>query len=212
MKKYIITLAFALIIFGSPITTHAAALTQPQVNAIIGLLEAFGVNAPTIESVRLALGATAPTAPVTNQPTVSPVQTITPIADPVPTHLSVELNRTEVLGANCEPVYAEVEVSDQYGNALNDQTINLSTPDGVLVEKTRQHANDEGRRPSANFAYKPSGTDREETMFFSSGTLTESLTIKLRSGLRGTRLASDGSDWYEVSGGMRVDKDRMLCK
>ena len=181
MKKYITTLVFALIIFGSPMTTHAATLTQPQVNAIIGLLEAFGVDAPTIESVRLALGATTTTAPVTNQPTVSPVQTIAPIADPVPTHLAVELNRTEVLGANCEPVYATVEVSDQYRNALNDQEITLSTPSGNFIEKTRQHASDEGSRPSANFEYKPIGTDREETISFSSGALTESVTIKLRS-------------------------------
>ena len=54
----IVSVAFAFAIFSAPLAVNAATLTSRQVQAIVGLLQAFGADAATVASVEQALGAT----------------------------------------------------------------------------------------------------------------------------------------------------------
>lgn len=72
MKKYILSAFLALGIFLSPAfvsPVEAAALTNTQINAIIGLLQAFGADQSVITNVQIALSGGTPTGGTT--PTAS---------------------------------------------------------------------------------------------------------------------------------------------
>ena len=53
------SLAIAVALSATPAPAQAASLTSAQVAAVIGLLEAFNVDAATVQNVRVALGGTA---------------------------------------------------------------------------------------------------------------------------------------------------------
>src|SRR5665213_112110 len=78
MKKYIGSLVsvFFLVSFLSFGTAQASTLTSVQINAIVGLLQAFGANTTIVASVTAALNGTSavtPTrTPTSIQPTVCP--------------------------------------------------------------------------------------------------------------------------------------------
>ena len=58
MKKYILGAVLSLGIIISPVFTHAAGLTDSQVQAILSLLSSFGADSATIANVNTALGGT----------------------------------------------------------------------------------------------------------------------------------------------------------
>lgn len=85
MKKLIAYSAVLFFLF--PSLTFASTLTQPQVNAIIGLLIAFGVGQSTINIVQAELlptGTSTPVLQVTPTPPAPPVTT-TPSLGSIPT-------------------------------------------------------------------------------------------------------------------------------
>ncbi len=54
MKKYIIISLTVIFLFSSATLTHAS-LTTTQVNAIIGLLQAFGADQSVVDNVHISL-------------------------------------------------------------------------------------------------------------------------------------------------------------
>jgi hypothetical protein len=60
MKRYSLIFLFIFASFISPSSASAAALTTPQVNAIIAVLQSFGVDQFTIQKVRAALVGSSP--------------------------------------------------------------------------------------------------------------------------------------------------------
>jgi hypothetical protein len=56
MSKKFIGLTLALALFAVALPASAAGLTQPQIAAIVGLLQAFGAEASVIASVQMSLG------------------------------------------------------------------------------------------------------------------------------------------------------------
>ena len=54
MKKYIIISLTVIFLFSSATFTHAS-LTTTQVNAIIGLLQAFGADQSVVDNVHISL-------------------------------------------------------------------------------------------------------------------------------------------------------------
>ncbi|MFZ2167893.1 MAG: hypothetical protein WAV50_03435 [Minisyncoccia bacterium] len=81
MKKYIIAAVFSLSLLLSPVLAHqaeAASLSSNQVNAIIGLLQAFGADQLVIAKVRIALtGGTPSPSTCANGGTNYPTCTVT---------------------------------------------------------------------------------------------------------------------------------------
>lgn len=61
MKKYIFGVVLSLGILISPAFTHAAGLTDAQVQSILSLLSSFGADSATITNVQSALTSGAPT-------------------------------------------------------------------------------------------------------------------------------------------------------
>lgn len=72
MKKFIFGSVLSLSLLASPAFTHAAGLTNPQIQAILSVLQSFGADATTIANVKAAL--TGSTQPL---PTVSLTQSAT---------------------------------------------------------------------------------------------------------------------------------------
>lgn len=103
MKKTALMAVIGLVLF--PSVTFASSLTTPQVGAIIGLLEAFGVSAQTIlvvEAELIPITSSAPvlsTTPVTTPAeggTVTPINTCTP--NPIITATTTEVTTTPQFG------------------------------------------------------------------------------------------------------------------
>ncbi len=66
-----------------PSVSSAATLTQSQVNALLGILQAFGVGTTTIDAVEAALAPSAPGTTIAST-TATTVATTTVFANPVP--------------------------------------------------------------------------------------------------------------------------------
>lgn len=77
MKKIVITLAL-LAVFITPSITHASTLTEPQVNAIVSLLRAFGVDEPTLFIVYAELHVSTSTAVQVVSPQTPPTTDVIP--------------------------------------------------------------------------------------------------------------------------------------
>ncbi len=73
MKKGIIVFIF-LIILSIAVPVHAASLTESQIQAIIGLVRSFGVDAVSVANVAAALRGTAVSQPAASVPTMSSPQ------------------------------------------------------------------------------------------------------------------------------------------
>ncbi len=124
MKKYIgfiLTGAIVLSLFGGNVA-QAAALTQAQVNAIIGLLQAFGASASTIAEVEADLtGKSITTTPIINNPITTPTTNTN-------TFVASNLN-------GWSPIYVSWNSLSGYGDWQNSNSILSQDQLGALHYK-----------------------------------------------------------------------------
>lgn len=204
MRNSVISFVFALSVL-TPSYASADPLTTPQVDAILSILLAFGVDETTIEQVKLALQP-ASVVPTENgfvpfTPSVE-AQSVTPTEPSVPTRLvvSVSPNKSYVRGAGCEALKFTPVVYDQYGNKMLDEEVVISGP------------RISGLNVSGNtVSYAALSTNSVETVRFDSKNLHAEFDIKTEDGLEHAHLIKNGSSWYEASSGLPVDKENLLC-
>lgn len=110
MKNKLFGIAFGVMLMGGaliPSVASASTLTAPQVSAIIGLLQAFGVDPQTIAIVEAQLAPT-PTSVSSNNETVQqPAPTVqsTGVAQPPTCALSVRVDPLSINKGNPEAIF-----------------------------------------------------------------------------------------------------------
>ena len=90
MKNKLIAAAIALSLFAAPVVASASTLTSDQVNAIIGLLQAFNVDQNTINIVYADIAATS--TPVVSDATSTPAPSNDPVIQAVAQTFSPEIS------------------------------------------------------------------------------------------------------------------------
>lgn len=180
------TFLFALLLL-VPSVSHAAPLTALQVDSIIGLLYAFGVDQPTINLVRSQLVAPVSAYPIIN-PTfgnISPMPKTPTIETPV-SKAGIKVSVVHIAPADKEngspyrSYILKVQVLDAEGNPINGAPIQMDGPTKIASEKlprtidttTTLHSKDYYR----NFGFTPSKKG-EIKLKFTSGDLATTYTL-----------------------------------
>ena len=171
-------------------------------NAFVNLLTSFTVDTP----------ATSVVTPATITQTQTSISTTSPVASKIfarPRYSSSNAP-IEVVGANCEPADYWVSVYDQDGKEMDGVDVTMVAPFMTATEKTRQEDYTRAKI-HAFFRYYTSATSTTETITFTSGQLVATSALRARDGLQHSRIIQNGDQWYEASGGMRVNPVTLMC-
>jgi hypothetical protein len=144
LNKYILTLFVTLSLMTG--VAQASALTQGQINAIIGLLQAFGVNQTTVTDVLTELSPQLSTSTVAfsttlpeaqNKPWLSQEPTSTYVSY-TPTYSLPQYSQPATVESTIpvQPTTTESQYSQFYTNLANDPIDTGSDISVVLVSKT----------------------------------------------------------------------------
>jgi hypothetical protein len=156
MKKTLLVLASLLFLI--PSVSSASTLTQAQVDAIIGVLQAFGADIGVIQSVEVDLAPSAPETSITDTPPqvvygsptaiggsdTTPIVTQAPVVTPapiVPSVLSIQKN-ANVGDQNVNAASTGVEIGSFILNTTGPGTFDLldfvlNVPNGSLLRNLR---------------------------------------------------------------------------
>lgn len=190
----------------SLITVVQAAPGVPA-NAFVNLLTSFTVDTPTTP-----IAVTPTVTPVATTQTQTSISTTSLIASKIFARPRYSLSNTslEVVGANCEPADYWVSIYDQNGKEMDGVDVTMVAPFMTATEKTRQE--DYTRtKIHAFFRYYTSATSTTEAITFTSGQLVATSVLRVRDGLQHSRITQNGDQWYEASGGMRVNPVTLMC-
>ncbi len=196
MKKYIATIVLGLM-FLVPSVSSAASFTQPQINAIVSLLQAFNVDAQTITLVYNDLTATTTTSAVIHLDPILTPQVTTQSTGSSPTNDVIQIPMPQdqsaitvvelppsghdpANGIPYEVLSFKVRVLDTNGATVDNAPVSMSV-NGAVVESRivdTVYSPETKNDHYTTFQYTPQDAG-SYTFTFTSGNLTKEVTVAI---------------------------------